>query len=90
MSDDRPAINAASALAVADPARTRAEQARKDPPAEPVGECVVCRGQLAQEQGPRGYASWFSSPGWYCVRCGLRYHHLPSRPPSLADDDAMH
>jgi hypothetical protein len=93
MSDDGPPIKKAGAAEVI--ARPdlddMLERARGNPKPEPAGECVVCRGPLEQEQVPRrGYASWFGTPGWYCVRCGLRYHHLPSRPPSNTDDDLLH
>jgi len=51
------------------------ERAKGDPKPEPAGECVVCRGQLLPDIKADGH------DGWYCERCGLRYHHLPSRPP---------
>lgn len=90
MSDDRPAIAAATAVADLDTERRLREEARKPPEAQPAGECVVCRGQLVAEQTLRGYASWFESAGWYCERCGVRYHHLPSRSPSVSDDGMVH
>jgi hypothetical protein len=90
MSDDRPAATAASAVVDLETERRAREEGRKPPEAQPAGECMVCRGQLVPEQRPAGYASWFGAPGWFCERCGIRYHHLPSRPPRISDDDLLH
>ncbi|HTP56882.1 MAG TPA: hypothetical protein VMJ72_01220 [Candidatus Paceibacterota bacterium] len=54
-----------------------------------MDECVVCHGKLEPEmvslpftRGTQyGPAPTEKQDGWYCVNCGLRYHHLPSRPP---------
>ncbi|HXK36702.1 MAG TPA: hypothetical protein VJ553_03925, partial [Candidatus Paceibacterota bacterium] len=70
----------------------------KDEPPEPqpAGECIVCRGQLVPDMRTPLYnrAMLFGSSmpgqhdGWYCERCGIRYHHLPSHPP-LRDEGGI-
>ncbi|HUO75671.1 MAG TPA: hypothetical protein VMU12_02030 [Candidatus Paceibacterota bacterium] len=62
---------------------------RRKPEPEPAGECVVCRGQLVPDCRTEPFTSSavIGTPirrhrdGWFCENCGLRYHHLPSRPP---------
>jgi len=96
MSDDGPPVReAGTAAAIVRPdADEMLERERGAPKLEPAGECIVCRGQLEPDMVPVT-GTRFGQPlrqqdGWYCVRCGLRYHHLPSRPPSIADDDLLH
>ena len=87
MSDDRPAIKAATAVAETLPERFRRVSERNEHELLPAGECVVCRGQLLPDMelsrlGVRGR--------WYCERCGICTHHLPSRPPGISDDTLQH
>ena len=84
----------------------REEEARLDEPPtpEPAGECIVCRGQLVPDEhrefdarrGPmvigHGSKSQYRTVrnGWYCVRCGIKYKHLPSHPPDYESDEFPH
>jgi len=94
VSDDERMIGKLNALMKHKPS-DRAEPLREaEPEPEPDGECVVCHGPLVvnetREFDPRlgpliigpGSRNQYSTVhhGWYCEWCGIRYHHLPSRP----------
>jgi len=72
---DKPRDAAAASTIVRPDLDELLEKAKGAPKPEPAGECVVCRGHLLPDISERGH------DGWYCEKCGLRYHHLPSRPP---------